>query len=103
MIQFITFLIIGAVGIIVGYYFAVNRKTKEARGIVARQAKEKKENLRKIREYMRGRESIANDEVEKLLEVSDATATNYLQELEDTGEIRQVGASGRSVRYKPNG
>ncbi len=43
---------------------------------------------------------ITNNDVEKLLNVSDATATNYLQELENEGKIKQVGETGRSVFYK---
>ena len=42
---------------------------------------------------------ITNDEVEKLLHVSDATATRYLAELEQRGKIRQVGTTGRGVKY----
>ena len=42
---------------------------------------------------------ITNDEVEKLLHVSDATVTHYLAELEKRGKIRQVGTTGRSVKY----
>jgi len=42
---------------------------------------------------------ITNDEVEKHLHVSDATATQYLAELEKRGEIRQVGTTGRGVKY----
>lgn len=42
---------------------------------------------------------ITNDEVEKLLHVSDATATRYLAELEKRGKIRQVGTTGRGVKF----
>ncbi len=42
---------------------------------------------------------ITNDEVEKLLHISDATATRYLAELEKRGKIRQVGTTGRGVKY----
>ena len=42
---------------------------------------------------------ITNDEVEKLLHVSDATATRYLAELEKRGKIQQVGTTGRGVKY----
>ena len=48
----------------------------------------------------KSRKTITNSDVEKLLEVSDATATNYLQELEGEGKIIQVGRTGRSVSYK---
>ncbi len=42
---------------------------------------------------------ITNDEVEKLLRVSDATATRYLSALEKEGKIRQVGKTGHGVVY----
>ena len=42
---------------------------------------------------------ITNDEVEKLLHVSDATATRHLAELEKRGKIGQVGTTGRGVKY----
>jgi len=35
-----------------------------------------------------------------LLEISDATATRYLDELEEEGLIKQVGKTGVSVYYK---
>ena len=40
-----------------------------------------------------------NDDVEKALEVSDATATRYLDKLEKEGKIVQVGREGRFVKY----
>lgn len=43
---------------------------------------------------------ISNDEVEKLLHVSDATATRYLEVLEKEGKIKQVGKTGRGVTYQ---
>ena len=42
---------------------------------------------------------ITNDEVEKLLHVSDATATRYLSALEKEGKIKQVGKTGMGVVY----
>lgn len=42
---------------------------------------------------------ITNDEVEKFLHVSDATATRYLSELEKEGKIKQVGKTGHAVSY----
>ncbi len=42
---------------------------------------------------------ITNDEVEKLLHVSDATATRYLSALEKEGRIKQVGKTGTGVAY----
>lgn len=42
---------------------------------------------------------ITNNDVEKLLHVSDATATRYLNILEREGAIRQVGKTGSTVYY----
>ena len=42
---------------------------------------------------------ITNDEVEKFLHVSDATATRYLSELEKEGKIKQSGKTGKGVSY----
>jgi len=42
---------------------------------------------------------ITNDEVEKLLHVSDATATRYLSQLEKEGKIKQIGKTGKAVTY----
>jgi len=46
---------------------------------------------------------VSNDEVEKLLNVADSTVTNYLDELEKEGRIRQVGRTGQGVYYELNG
>ena len=43
---------------------------------------------------------ITNDEVEKLLHVSDATATRYLSALEKENKIKQVGKTGTGVVYQ---
>ena len=42
---------------------------------------------------------ITNDEVEKFLHVSDATATRYLSQLEKEGKIKQSGKTGKGVSY----
>jgi predicted HTH transcriptional regulator len=44
---------------------------------------------------------ITNDDVEELFCISDATARNYLNELEVEGKLTQVGDTGRGVYYKP--
>jgi len=60
----------------------------------------KKENLEKVRAFIADKERVANDDIEALLGVSDATATRYLDELEKEGRIRQVGRTGRHVYYE---
>ncbi|HEY4489948.1 MAG TPA: winged helix-turn-helix transcriptional regulator [Candidatus Paceibacterota bacterium] len=67
-------------------------------GNVIRARKRKK--IEKIMELFAKRTRITNDEVEKLLHVSDATATRYLSMLESEGRIRQVGIKGKAVFYE---
>ena len=55
----------------------------------------------KLLESITSRGRIANNDVEILLNVSDATATNYLEELEKEGKIKQHGKVGRGVYYTP--
>lgn len=46
---------------------------------------------------------ISNNDVEQSLGVSNATATNYLTELEAEGKLVQLGGEdGRAVRYRLN-
>lgn len=59
----------------------------------------KRKKLEKIMGMFLKQASITNDEVEKLLHVSDATATRYLEQLEKEGKIRQNGRTGKSVSY----
>ena len=54
----------------------------------------------KILELLKEKNKITNNDVEKLLGVSDATATRYLDELEKQGKIKQIGKTGRAVYYQ---
>lgn len=89
--NYIILIIVGIVGIILGTYLG-RRKVENVR--------EKEKNKQKILKFFESRERVANNDVEKLLGVSDATATRYLDELEKQGEIRQVGKEGRFVYYE---
>ena len=62
----------------------------------------KKENIAKLEEFVAGKsvtDKITNDDVQTLLDVSDATAERYLQELESRGLIKQFGEVGKEVYY----
>ena len=63
------------------------------------QVREKRENLTAILEYLKTHDRVNNNEVERLLGVSDATAERYLNELQEAEFIEQVGDSGRGVYY----
>lgn len=55
--------------------------------------------LDKIMVALSKKNKISNDDVQKLLYVSDATATRYLNVLEQQGKIKQTGRTGKSVFY----
>lgn len=60
----------------------------------------KRKKLDKIMAKLSEKGRITNDEVEKLLRVSDATATRYLQALEKEGKVKQTGKTGMAVFYE---
>src|SRR3989338_5066629 len=60
----------------------------------------KRKKLDKIMAKLSENGQITNDEVEKLLHISDATATRYLQSLEKENRIKQTGATGKAVFYE---
>src|SRR3989344_7503346 len=101
-----TFLVsVEIAGIIIGSYFGVK---KESGGLIFGQAKKKEENKTKILEFLNsndpnlsdGQRKITNNDVEKLLGASDATATRYLNELEKEQKIKQIGTVGHAVYYR---
>lgn len=62
--------------------------------------KQKQENKNKILELFKDKKKITNNDVEELLNVSDATAERYLNELEKEGRAKQIGKTGKSVYYE---
>ncbi|MBC7074134.1 MarR family transcriptional regulator [Candidatus Parcubacteria bacterium] len=70
--------------------------------ILARQAKERKreKRLQKLLEFARKKGKITNDEIEKFLHVSDATATRYAKELVRRGLLKKSGKT-KSTYYEP--
>ena len=69
-------------------------------GATSQQTAMKQEHLSKVLEMLGGQNEISNDQVQAALGVSDATATRYLQELENQGKLVQVGSRGRQVIYR---
>lgn len=107
--NFVLGLIIGLIGGILGTYFMMKAKAPKDENKESPQApfinpkvETRKENLAKLEELIGKKsqeEKITNDEVQKLLKVSDATAERYLQELESKGLIKQSGVIGKNVYY----
>lgn len=88
--------------LIVIIFLLIIFREKIKRIIVYQSPKREKveENKKKIVELLQKKPKITNDGVQKLLGVSDATATRYLDELEKEGRIKQVGRGGRFVYYE---
>ncbi|OIO48959.1 MAG: hypothetical protein CO042_03225 [Parcubacteria group bacterium CG_4_9_14_0_2_um_filter_41_8] len=100
-IQTIIILILGIIiGFAISRMFAKKDERPEAvKSFSQAQSKKKQENKDVIVSHIQQNGRIANNEIEQLLGVSDATATNYLEELEQEGIIAQKG-QGRSVYYE---
>lgn len=80
--------------LVIGYLLATRNKPRVL------ETRKKRENKEKILTLFQTHESVTNNDIEKLLGVSDATATRYLSELERDGKVEQVGTTGRGVEYK---
>lgn len=100
--NYILLIIVGITGIIIGSYFSFFTKATQDKGVglIFGQVKKKEENKEKILEFLKDNEKIINNDIEKLLGVSDATATRYLNELEKEQKIKQIGTVGHAVYYR---
>jgi predicted HTH transcriptional regulator len=108
------FIWVFSIGIVVGGVFvwlAFAKRKQEAKKEESKDAEnpldafneerkqQKQEAKQKILQLLAQKRQITNDNVEQMLHVSHATATNYLQELENEGSIEQQGDVGRGVFY----
>jgi len=84
-------------GIALGVFLARRRKGS----LIFEQTERKTKNKEKILEYIQENGKIQNNDVERLVAVSNATAERYLNELEKEGQITQHGTIGKSVFYTP--
>lgn len=72
-------------------------------GINEKRIQEKNVRKEKILEFLKTNGKATNNEIEKLLGVSDASVTSYLDELEKESKVRQIGQAGSGVYYELNG
>ena len=94
--NYLILVIVGIVGVVIGSYFGVRKKEN----LISKQSKQKQHNKDKILEFLENSEKITNNDVEKLLGVSDSTAERYLNELEKEQKIKQIGTVGHAVYYR---
>jgi Fic family protein len=96
-VSIIVLLLIVIFGVILvgGLIWAVKEDYKDTSqknpNLIEKQAQKKAEHLEKIKEFIKGKETVVNNDIQKFLGVSDATATRYLDELEKQGILRQNG------------
>ncbi len=95
-------LIIAILGVWVWHLLKDRRGGGKIPKLVEKQAEEKEKNMRKVMDFLKNNDKIKNNDLERLLGVSNATAERYLDELEKEGILRQVGKIGRDVYYEKN-
>jgi len=93
--NYLILIIVAIVGIALGMYIARRGKS----GLISEQEARKAENKQKILTFVQEHEKIQNNDVEKLVGVSNATAERYLDELEKEGKLTQHGVIGQGVFY----
>lgn len=98
--NYIILILVALAGIALGMYLA--RKNK-SNSLIDQQAEAKATNKQKILKFVQTSGKIKNDDVEKLVGVSNATAERYLDELEKEGKLTQHGTIGQSVFYTLKG
>ena len=79
---------------------ALSTKLGVAKKRKNKQSVEKESRKEKILGLMDSKKKIKNNDVQKLLKVSDASATRYLEELEKEGKIEQVGKTSDAYYKK---
>ncbi len=100
MSQLIIFLLGVGFGLVIMWVVMRNARGEAGSGVInPEQVRVRRENLEKVMVMAREKGEIANDDVEKGLGVSDATAQRYLQELESQGKLTQIGTRGKYVKY----
>lgn len=106
--EFMRDIIVLLIGFGAGYWYGKRRvrgeklKVGESREVsgLSQAEVEKEKNLDKVMEMFSPGRELTNDDVEKALGVSDATATRYLDKLEKEDKIVQIGKEGRFVKYR---
>ena len=94
--NYIVLIIVAIAGIALGMYIA---RRKANAGFIAQQTEQKAKNKQKILAFIQTNGKIQNNDVEKLVGVSNATAERYLDELEKEGKLTQHGTVGSGVFY----
>jgi len=79
-----------------------NENYKKVLEVLDKQAAGKEKNNKKVLEFLENKDKVTNNDIEKLLGISNATAERYLDELEKKGVLRQIGKTGHYTYYVKN-
>jgi predicted HTH transcriptional regulator len=101
-------IIIFALGLVVGFIIVTKCMKRRSCGGIGearhlhndKQTELKEKRKAEIMRMFEKQEEVRNTEVKTLFAISDATATNYLSELEVERKVVQIGVTGRFVVYK---
>ncbi|MFA6963511.1 MAG: HTH domain-containing protein [Patescibacteria group bacterium] len=97
----LNYLIAGLViGLLVGWFFRKPKGKARENVRLSEAEREKAGNIEKINSYISSHSSVTNAEIAKLLGVSDATVVRYMDELEASGAVRQIGKTGIDAHYE---
>jgi predicted HTH transcriptional regulator len=94
--NYFVLIVVALAGIALGMYIA---RRKANVGFIDKQMEQKAENKQKILAFVQEHGKIQNNDVEKLVGVSNATAERYLDELEKEDKLTQRGTIGQGVFY----
>jgi predicted HTH transcriptional regulator len=86
--------------IVPGAYQLLVKENKSKDVPVSKQTEEKEHNKEAILGLMEsGNQPLTNEHIRQMLDISEATATRYLDEMEKEGKVKQVGKTGAHVFY----
>ncbi len=96
----IILIIIGVIGVALGFSLGRAGARERFSNFVNKERfslKERRKSM--LLKHLKDRGELTNSEAQELLGVSDSTVTTYFDELEQEGEVVQVGKTGRGVYY----
>lgn len=92
-----SYLAVLIIGFLLGYFVS---SKKQKISFTSKQQREKEAGKNAIYGLLETNHPLTNNDVEAMLDISDATATRYFDELEKEGKVKQVGKTGRYVSYE---
>lgn len=93
-------LFFGLLSVIAYLLMHVDAREKAISYVNSERGSEKEARKKMIVARLREGKRLTNEDVQRLFEVSDSTATRYFDELQEEGRVEQVGETGRGVYYR---